>query len=583
MIPGAKVDHERRVLVLAPAGRDAAVAVSLMKEAGLAAEACPDIISLAAAIDEGCGLVLVTEEALRTTDPRPLVSSIGAQPAWSDIPFVLLASQNQTDRILAATRYTTLLGNVTFLERPFHPTTLLSVVSTAQRTRDRQYQARAHLEERVRREAALNETQAELLQHRAELEHLVKARTAALERANARLREEIVERTRAEEALRQSQKMEAIGQLTGGIAHDFNNLLSAIMGGLELILRRTSDEQVRRLGAAAIDATRRGAKLTAQLLAFSRTQQLTTCPVELNALLTGLQDLLSRSIGPLVELRCIPAREPVWATADANQVELDLLNLTINARDAMPSGGRLTVTVDVVERNGREMARLSVTDTGVGMPPEILQRAFEPFFTTKEVGRGTGLGLAQVYGIAKQLGGSATIESEPGRGTSVRIALPLLDHSDARNGAVGVEQTAAIPLGRASDTVLVVDDDAAVRGSLTEMLRSLGYGVLEAAHGRAGLDLLSADPLPDVLIVDYIMPGMSGAEVALEARSRRPTLPILFSTGFADTAALQGALADLPILRKPFRLADLASSVATSLAASRMAPGWTKEAIGQSP
>ena len=564
------MDPERRALVLAPAGRDAAVAVSLLAEAGLGAEACTDIASLAAAIGTGCGLVIVTEEALRTTDPRPLVAAIAAQPPWSDIPFVLLASTNPTDRILAAKRYTGLLGNVTFLERPFHPTTLLSVVSTALRTRDRQYQARAHLEERTRREAALHETQTALLQHRAELESLVSARTADLEHANARLRDEIGERARAENALRQSQKMEAVGQLTGGIAHDFNNLLSAIMGGLELILRRTADEQVRRLGTAAIDATRRGAKLTGQLLAFSRTQQLSLAPVDMNALVIGLQDLLARSIGPLVELRYVPSREPVWAKADANQVELALLNLAINARDAMPGGGRLTVTVDVTQPDGHAMARLSVADTGLGMPPDVVERAFEPFFTTKGVGKGTGLGLAQVYGIASQSGGTALIESEIGRGTTVRLLLPLLEHHVLACKDEPLVP-ASIPLGRASDVVLVIDDDPAVRGSLVEMVRSLGYRVLEAPHGRAGLDLLEATPLPDVMIVDYVMPGMSGAEVALAARHTHPTLPILFSTGYADTSALGGALADVPVLRKPFRLAELASRVSTSIDAGRRA------------
>ena len=381
---------ERRALVLAPAGRDAAVAVDLIREAGLLAQACPDVSSLATAIAEGCGTVIVTEEALRTTDPRPLVAVIAAQPAWSDLPFVLLASPTQADRMLAARRYTGLLGNVTFLERPFHPTTLLSIVHTALRTRDRQYQARAYVEERIRREAALHEIQAALLQHRSELESQVGARTADLELANARLRREISERTRAENALRQSQKMEAVGQLTGGIAHDFNNLLSAIMGGLELILRRTHDEQIRRLGTAAIDATRRGAKLTGQLLAFSRTQQLTLLPVDLNALIADMQDLLTRSIGPLVELRCIPSRQTVCAIADANQLEMALLNLAINARDAMPGGGRLTVSVDVTQPDGHKMASLSVSDTGMGMPPEVLERAFEPFFTTKGVARGPG-------------------------------------------------------------------------------------------------------------------------------------------------------------------------------------------------
>ena len=565
-----RANLERRALVLAPAGRDAAVAIGLLAEAGLTAEACPDIAALAHAVAEGCGLSIVTEEALHTTDLRPLVAAITAQPAWSDLPFILIASQNQTGRVLAATRYTGLLGNVTFLERPFHPTTLLSVVNTALRTRGRQYQARAHFEERTRRETALRDTQAELLHHRAELETLVGARTAALQQANRRLREETAERARAEDALHQSQKMEAVGQLTGGIAHDFNNLLSAIMGALELILRRTTDEQVRRLGTAAIDTTKRGAKLTAQLLAFSRTQQLALAPVELNALVLGLQDLLTRSIGPLVELRCVPAREPVWTTADANQLELAVLNLAINARDAMPGGGRLTVTVGTTSSQGRAMGSLCVADTGTGMAPDVLARAFEPFFTTKEVGKGTGLGLSQVYGIAAQLGGAAQLRSEPGLGTTVHLMLPLRigGPGDLQDGGAH-ERTASIPLGRSSETVLVIDDDAAVRSALVEMLRSLGYSVIEAAHGPAGLEKLAERPHPDVMIVDYVMPGMSGAEVALAAKLERPGLPILFSTGYADTQALTGPLADVPVLRKPFRLADLAQSVAGSLASAR--------------
>jgi signal transduction histidine kinase/ActR/RegA family two-component response regulator len=567
----AVTDIERRVLVLAPAGRDAMVAVQLLEEAGLHAEACTTVEALAQAIEQGCGLAIVTEEALRSADARPLTATIGAQPAWSDVPFVLLAGQNAADRVLTATRFTGLLGNVTFLERPFHPTTLLSAVHTALRSRDRQYQARAHLEERTQREAALRRSETLLLQHRAELEHLVSARTAALERAMQQLRQESAERTRAENALRQSQKMEAVGQLTGGIAHDFNNLLSAIMGGLELILRRTNDDSVRRLAAAAVDATKRGAKLTAQLLAFSRTQQLSLVPIELCGLVDGLQDLLLRSIGPLVELRWQPARGPVWVNGDANQLELALLNLAINARDAMPGGGRLTVSVETVEVAGRAMARLSVADTGSGMTPDVIERAFEPFFTTKTVGRGTGLGLAQVYGIARQSGGSAVIESEVGRGSVVRITLPL---AEAATRAAETERPAghsSVPRAQGSVTVLVVDDDPAVRGSLAEMLRSIGYRVIEAHHGRAGLELLNRTPIPDAMIVDYIMPGMTGAEVALAALRDRPDLPILFSTGYADTSALGGELASVPVLRKPFRLAELASSLAMEVSKERRA------------
>ena len=249
-----------------------------------------------------------------------------------------------------------------------------------------------------------------------------------------------------------------------------------------------------------------------------------------------------------------------------------MLNLSINARDAMPNGGRLTVSVDVGDLNGRRMARVSVADTGAGMPPDVVERAFEPFFTTKAVGKGTGLGLAQVYGIAQQSGGAATIESEVGRGSVVCITLPLSERETPRWEPTGSGQaTTSIPQAQGTVTVLVVDDDPAVRGSLVEMLRSIGYRVIEAHHGRAGLELLSRTPGLDVMIVDYIMPGMTGAEVALAARRQRPTLPILFSTGFADTSALGGALASVPILRKPFRLAELASSVASEVSKERRA------------
>ena len=380
----------------------------------------------------------------------------------------------------------------------------------------------------------------------------------------------------AEERLRQSQKMEAVGQLTGGIAHDFNNLLTAVVGSLELITRRPDDhERVRRLAQAAHEAAMRGAKLTGQLLAFSRTQQLLVVPVDVNGLLAGMEELLTRSVAPLVAVRLDFGADAGLALADANQLELAILNLAINARDAMPEGGTIRIATAAVawpgapgdELQAGDYVEIGVADTGTGMSEAVRARAFEPFFTTKSVGVGTGLGLAQVYGIARQAGGTARIESAPGQGTVVRLLLPrapeLPQSDDARSGGAGTDAEAAGPIA----TVLVVDDDPDVRRFLAEMLEMLGYRVLLAADGEAGLRLLDADHA-DLLLVDFAMPGMNGAEVAQAARARYPALPIAFATGYADTTVLEAARDEAPVLRKPFALAELEEVLARLLAVS---------------
>ncbi|HEX2554630.1 MAG TPA: PAS domain S-box protein [Microvirga sp.] len=378
----------------------------------------------------------------------------------------------------------------------------------------------------------------------------------------------VTRQVNAEESLRQAQKMEAVGQLTGGIAHDFNNLLGAVVGSLDLIRRKPGDiERVRRFAEAGLEAAERGAKLTGQLLAFSRAQRLELRPLVVSDLVEGMRDLLARTLGPMVRLGF--ALEGDGAVlSDPTQLEMAVLNLAINARDAMPEGGALTIGTRVCSTAGDgelaagDYVELSVSDTGTGMPPEVAARAFDPFFTTKGVGKGTGLGLSQVYGIAKQAGGTVRIESRPGAGTIVRIVLPRT--------RAAVEARAASPADEAAPsedgaTILVVDDDRDIRRMLVASLVALGYGVLEAPDGPAGLAALEAGS-PDLMMVDFAMPGMNGAEVAKAARERRPDLPIVFASGYADTAAIEAVAGnDALILRKPFRIDDLQAVLTTAL------------------
>jgi signal transduction histidine kinase len=398
------------------------------------------------------------------------------------------------------------------------------------------------------------------------LEQRVQNRVVELAQANARLRSEIVQRQRAEAALVQSQKMEAVGQLTGGLAHDFNNLLTAVIGNLDLIRARNTDARIQRLADNAFKAAQRGSKLTSQLLAFSRTHKLATLPVDVNALILGMRELLDQSLGAAITLtiKLDPAVPAVMG--DVNQLELAILNLSINARDAMPDGGTLMIATALTPDDAKTVT-ITVSDSGSGMSPEVMARAFDPFFTTKAAGKGTGLGLSQVYGIARQLGGDITLDSEVGKGTTVTLRLRATDRAVPEK-----ETEPADAQMRHSERLLIVDDDADVREIVTGFLSDLGYNVHEATHGQAALDILDKFA-PDLLIVDFAMPDMNGAEIAGAARQRHPGMQILFVSGFSDSAALEAAVGTAPLLRKPFRPIELAAAVRSALDARRPQAG----------
>jgi PAS domain S-box-containing protein len=399
------------------------------------------------------------------------------------------------------------------------------------------------------------------------LERRVMERTADLSAALDRLQAEVGERLRAEEALRQAQKMEAVGQLTGGIAHDFNNLLTPIMGGLEIIASRVDDSRLKRIAETALESTRRGAKLTGQLLAFSRIQRISMAPLAVNSVIEGMQRLLRHTIGGAVEVETRLDPNTGHGICDSNQLENAILNLAINARDAMPDGGTLTISTDrttldeAPDLPAGDYVRISVADTGLGMAPDVLARATEPFYSTKPLGKGTGLGLAQVYGIAQQAGGTLRIASTEGKGTTDSILLPA-SGAPAAGASEEPGRSAAGRAGAAAGArVLIVDDDSDVRAFLAESLEGLGCTIVAAASGADGLRALR-DWRPDLALIDYAMPGMNGAEAARAAREIHPDLPIVFVTGYAESEQLESALGgDVPVLRKPFTLEQLASAV----------------------
>ena len=406
----------------------------------------------------------------------------------------------------------------------------------------------------------------------------------ALRELNASLQERIDsalrEQAATEEALRQAQKMEAVGQLTGGLAHDFNNLLTGMMGNLELLQMRVARgrlDDLDRFINAAQGAGRRAASLTQRLLAFSRRQTLDPKPTDVNRLMAGLDDMLRRTVGATIDIETVGAAGLWNASIDASQLENAILNLCINGRDVMPEGGRLTIETAnkwIDDRTGRERdlapgqyISVCVSDTGTGMSPQTIQRAFEPFYTTKPIGQGTGLGLSMIYGFAKQSGGQVRIYSEVGQGTTVCIYLPR------KHGDVIEHDDGGVPTLMASvdaQTVLVVDDEATIRHIIDEVLDDLGYTVIGAADGAAGIKVLQSGAKIELLITDVGLPnGMNGRQVADAARALRPGLKVLFITGFAENAAVGNGHMEpgMELLTKPFSLEALTTKVAEMLKA----------------
>ncbi|MHB8476762.1 MAG: ATP-binding protein [Steroidobacteraceae bacterium] len=400
----------------------------------------------------------------------------------------------------------------------------------------------------------------------------------ALRVLNATLEQQVLERTQQlrknEEALRQSQKMEAVGQLTGGVAHDFNNLLQVIVGSLETI-RRILPQEYGRLHRAAeqgMNGARRASALTQRLLAFSRRQPLDPKPIDVNVLVGGMSELLHSTLGETVSVETVRAAGLWRIEADPNELEAAILNLAVNARDAMPEGGRLTIeTTNAHIDEGYALTHaevipgqyvgISISDTGTGMNANTVAQAFEPFFTTKPVGKGTGLGLSQVYGFVKQSGGHVKIYSEVGQGTTVKIYLPRLT---GHEGAADAEIELPVPEGTQEETILVVEDDDDVRTHSVETLRDLGYRVVEAHDGPSALRLLERQLRVDLLFTDVVLPsGMTGAQVAAQARALRPSLKVLFTTGYARNAIIHHGRLDkgVHLIIKPFTFEDLAAKV----------------------
>jgi signal transduction histidine kinase len=529
-----------RALLLAPLGRDAAIAGGMLAEAGIEGVACRSVTELVTLFDGGVGFVILTEEALANADLNALSTWINAQGEWSDLPFVLLTRRGGgLERNPSAARFLGVLGNVTFLERPFHPTTLISVAQSALRARRRQYEARSRLQELSDLTLSLEE----------------RIRTASKEREAALAQ------------LHEAQKLETLGQLTGGVAHDFNNLLTPITGVLDLLNRRfgSSDARTERLIGGALESAERARTLVQRLLGFARRQALQTRPIDLAALLEGMHDLIASSVGPAIEvqLRCelgMPA-----GTMDPNQLELAVLNLCVNARDAMPEGGVLTLSAETATLAAGELPevapghylRLSVGDSGMGMDAETLQRAVEPFYSTKEIGKGTGLGLSMVHGLASQLGGGFRLRSTPGEGTCVDLWLPV-----AADAAVSFRtHDAALLEPTRPLSILLVDDEPLVRTATAEMLRELGHSVREAAAGADALAVLPGLAC-DIVVTDYKMPRMDGAELAERIKALDPALPVLLITGYTGAADLA---ADLPRLDKPFRRTELHAAINRAL------------------
>ncbi len=548
-----------RILHLEDSDLDAELVEAALDAIGrpYAVERVMDGPAFAAAAQPGRHDLILADFVLPTFDG--LGALMVAQAQCPDTPFVFVSGTLGEETAVEALKN----GAVDYitkqrLERL--PRTVLRALAEAQAKHDKRL-AEAALQ-------SLNDT----------LEIRIVERTRELAASNAALQTQIVERERVEEALRLAQRLEAVGQLTSGVAHDFNNLLTVISGNIEFLAREVTGERSQRRLALMKGAADRGANLTAQLLAFSRRQRLAPTPVSLNQTVASMRDLLQSSMGGAVRIETTLHADLWPALVDATQIELVILNLAINARDAMAVGGSLTIetaNVTVKAQPTRpeepvpgEYVMVAISDTGTGMTPDVVKRVFEPFFTTKEVGKGSGLGLAQAYGFVKQSGGGIRIDTIVGEGTSIRVYLPRVTgrmEEFAPGPMPGVAVEAPAP-GREA-VLLVVDDDTAVREITVTRLSEAGHVVREAGSGLAALSSLEADPRVDLVVLDFAMPGMNGAEVAAEIRKRWPGMPVLFVTGYADTTALMkvGAVGTDNIVQKPFRDGELERKVASAL------------------
>ncbi|WP_405048959.1 ATP-binding protein [Rhizobium rhizogenes] len=667
-------DRDSVALIYAPNGRDSVVAASILQERGISWQPVASLEALAECLGENALFVVVVEEVLRSSNLGPINAWVTSQPSWSDLPFIVLTHKGAgPERNPAAARVAQALGNVSFLERPFHPTTFVSVVESARKNRRRQLEARnriielreselnlktallaghlgtwsldlsswelgsspefrqifgrcadkelsydeltasVHPDDRQGREDGLRrsvdagedyvseyrviwpdqslhwaEVRGRLVHdQRGKPQRLIgvgsditsrKHAEAALRSMNETLERRVEERTEAlkaeiaqrqdtEQKLLQSQKLEAIGQLTGGVAHDFNNLLMAVLGNLDLARKHAADDpRLTRLIDGALQGARRGASLTQRLLAFARRQDLEVEPTDLSELVANMQELLARSVGSSIQLTTAVAGGLPLVLVDGNQVELALLNLVVNARDAMPEGGQLSISVraeeSVVPSEGLPLGAyvcLSVRDTGSGMDEETVRRAVDPFFSTKELGKGTGLGLSMIHGLAVQLNGALTLTSTLGEGTLAELWLPVT--TEVRRQVSMPDPSDELPRGPA--IILLVDDDALIAMSSVDMLEDLGHRVLEANSGQQALDIIKNEPAIDLMITDFSMPGMNGAQLAKAARELRPALPILVATGYADLPA--GTEMGLPRLGKPYTQEQLEREIARIL------------------
>lgn len=658
-----KTSISERALILAPTGRDSQVAARMLAEAGIDSKVCANLVHLAQELGQGAGFALLTEEALANDDLREVSNWIDAQPAWSDFPFVLLTHRGGgLERNPRATRALKLLGNVTFVERPFHPTTLVSLAEAALRGRRRQYEARDRLEQLREseqqfrdladsittlcwtadpdgsifwynrrwyeytgttpeamqgwgwqsvhdpavlpsvlegwREAIAGGTLFEMVfplrgadgQFRPFLTRVQPVRDAAgnvvrwfgtntdiseqqaaerslrlqADELEEQIEQRTLEREQAQDALRQAQKMEAIGQLTGGVAHDFNNLLTVILGSVDLLRREGLSEAKRSKYVDAIGSTAdRAAKLTGQLLAFARRQSLKPETFDVGDSLGEVANIVRTLTGSRIRLELVLPTEPVWTLADKGQFDTAIVNMAINARDAMNGEGTLKIRLQEVSaipaiRSHKavvgDFVAVALTDAGTGIAPGDIERIFEPFFTTKKVGTGTGLGLSQVIGFAKQSGGDIRVDSSLGAGTTFTLYLPCADPDDQMLVADDADVARIEGEGMC---VLVVEDNEQVGAFATQALRELGYASVLAPDGNQALAELKADSQRfQIVFSDVVMPGMSGIDLGNEIKRSHPDLPVVLTSGYSDVLAQSGTHG-FELLHKPYSVEQL--------------------------